>query len=341
MRSSISTLSLSNSQTVICDYLYLLKDGALQDINDVITSSGGSSDFSSSNLTDNSITNLVLSNLCYYSISDPRFVFGSTNTLININNNTIITIEEDEIQLNENLTSVADITTIGNIATSTLGGVALTNYLTTSHLTDNSIGDIVLENICFSSVSDQRFMMTTNNSYINAPSNMYFKIGSTTVGTLTSSDLTLTNGLTASYLSTTGVITTSNTLFAGSAFVTGNLSVGSLTGYYTSTEVDTLVATSPYYSAGKVNSTGTQTATYGRIDFSVVRNSTGYYTITFNTPHTTSEYIINLCVNAGSDGSGRTINYAAANMNGFSVYIKGGASGTTSYDRTFMFAVYP
>ncbi len=150
----------------------------------------------------------------------------------------------------------------------------------------------------------------------------------------------MSNDFVASNISTTGVLSTSSTSFADSAFITNSLTVGSITGYYTSTEVDTLVATSPFYCAGKVNSTATINVSSGRVGFSVVRNSTGYYTITFDTAHTTSEYIINLAVNSASDGSGRTINYAAASMNGFSVYIKGGASGTTPYDRTCMFSVF-
>ncbi len=82
MRSSISTLLLSNSQTVICDYLYLIKDGALQDINDIITSSAGSSDYSSSNLTDNSITDIVLTDLCYSNTLEKRITFNIDNTTV-------------------------------------------------------------------------------------------------------------------------------------------------------------------------------------------------------------------------------------------------------------------
>ena len=127
MRSSISTLSLSNSQTVICDYLYLIKGGALQDINDIITSSAGSSDFTSSNLTDNSITDIVLTDLCYSNTLDKRITFNIDSTTININNSNVITFEETEIQINENVNSIADIATIGNISCSTLGGYSFTN----------------------------------------------------------------------------------------------------------------------------------------------------------------------------------------------------------------------
>ncbi len=262
MRSSISTLSLSNSQTVICDYLYLIKDGALQYINDIITSSAGSSDFTSSNLTDNSITDIVLTDLCYSNTLDKRITFNIDSTTININNSNVITFEETEIQINENVNSIADITTIGNISCSTLGGNSLTNYILNSNFTDDSIGDIVLENVSFASTTDQRLTLSLNNTYITAPSNLYLKIGSTTYGTLTSSNLTLSNDFTASNISTTGVLSTSSTLFADSAFITNSLTVGSITGYYTSTEVDTLVATSPFYVAGKVNSTELELSMY-------------------------------------------------------------------------------
>ena len=173
MRSSIRTLSSSNSQTVICDYLYLIKDGALQDINDKITSSAGSSDFSSSNLTDNSITDIVLTDLCYSNTLDKRITFNIDSTTININNSNVITFEETEIQINENVNSIADITTIGNISCSTLGGNSLTNYILNSNFTDDSIGDIVLENVSFASTTDQRLTLSLNNTYITAPTNLY------------------------------------------------------------------------------------------------------------------------------------------------------------------------
>ena len=84
MRTYSKTLSLTNSKTLICDTLYLNRDGILQDIDDLFQSSS-ISDISYANLIDNSINNVVLQNLCYSSISYPRITLGATNTEYNAN----------------------------------------------------------------------------------------------------------------------------------------------------------------------------------------------------------------------------------------------------------------
>ncbi len=62
----------------------------------------------------------------------------------------------------------------------------MSNYSTNNILTDNSIGDIVVDNVCYSDVVDPRITLNTNDTNINAPTNLNLKIGNTTVATLNS-----------------------------------------------------------------------------------------------------------------------------------------------------------
>ncbi len=357
--------------------------------------------------------------------------FGHT---FNVNSNSIFFIGEEDIQVQGNIVSIAGITTIGNMSCATLGGISMSNYITSTNMTDNSIGDIVLENICYNDVGDQRLMMTASNTFIKAPTNLYMKINGTTVGTLTSTDFTLVGNLTASNIynkteiddlltgyiatdatsitlsgsitagniTTTGIMSTSSDLYATNAYITGFLAPGSITGYYNSTDTDTLLdakqdtstsltnliatatalcqysghltvneiqvseptealrvsgdtnldgdvnitgalyvnsyATSPFFCCGKVNSSGTKVSSYGRIGFTSARTTAGTFTITFDSEHSSADYVIQLCVNAATDTGGRTADYASAATTGFTVYIRNGA---TEFDRTFMFSVYP
>ncbi len=146
MKNSRGSLSLNNSNTVVADYIYINRDGALANLNDLLQTSGG---IVASNFTDNSISSIVLSDICYNSVIDPRITLNSNDVIynsplyhtFNVNNSNVRTIGGNDIDVYGNIVSVADITTIGNINCNTLNGIGISNYLTNSILTDNSIGE--------------------------------------------------------------------------------------------------------------------------------------------------------------------------------------------------------
>ncbi len=115
--------------------------------------------------------------------------------------------------------------------------------------------------------------------------------------------------------------------FEGHVEITGSLTAGSIM--------------SPFFCAGKVNSTGSIQTSEGRVGFTVVKTGTGVYQINFDSANPDINYLILITVNSGSDGSGRVANYGSVTVNSFIVYIKGGSSINTAYDRSFCFFVAP
>ena len=132
MRQYAKTLSLSNSRTLVCDSLYLNRDGQLQDIDD-LSQSSSINDIAFSNLTDTSINNIVLSSLCYASISYPRITLGAINTEYNansthtckINGSSVFFANSSDTQFSTNIVTTSNIITSGNIVPTNLNGIAI------------------------------------------------------------------------------------------------------------------------------------------------------------------------------------------------------------------------
>ena len=80
MRNSTGSLSLNNSNTIVADYIYLLRDGALSNLNDLLQTSTG---LVESNLTDNSINSIVLTSISYSTIADPRITLDLNDVIYN------------------------------------------------------------------------------------------------------------------------------------------------------------------------------------------------------------------------------------------------------------------
>ncbi len=180
MRNSTGSLSLNNSNTIVAEFIYLLRDGTLSNLNDLLQTSTG---LVESNLTDNSINSIVLTSISYSTIADPRITLDLNDVIynsplyhtFNVNNSNIMTISENDIDIYGNIVSVADITTIGNITCGTLNSVGISSYLTNNILTDNSIGDIVVDNVAYSDVLDPRITLSVNDTSITAPTNLNLK----------------------------------------------------------------------------------------------------------------------------------------------------------------------
>ncbi len=183
--------SLNYSNTVVADYIYLNHNNTLTNLNDLLQTSSG---ISASNLIDNSITSIVLSDICYNSIADARLTLNTNDVIynsplyhtFNVNNSNVFTIGENDIDVYGNIVSVADISTIGNINCNTLNSIGISNYLTNNILTDNSIGGIVVDNVCYADVIDPRITLNVNDTNITAPTNLNLKVGNATVATLNS-----------------------------------------------------------------------------------------------------------------------------------------------------------
>ncbi len=120
MKNLRGSLSLNNSNTRVADYIYLNHNNTLTNINDLLQTN---SVLVASNLTDNSISSIVLSFVCYNSIIDPRITLDTNDVIyssplyhtFNVNNSNVLTIGENDIDIYGNIVSVADISTIGNI----------------------------------------------------------------------------------------------------------------------------------------------------------------------------------------------------------------------------------
>ncbi|MCH2490807.1 MAG: hypothetical protein MK211_11715 [Flavobacteriales bacterium] len=95
--------------------------------------------------------------------------------------------------------------------------------------------------------------------------------------------------------------------------------------------------------AGKVNAAGTAQKINGA---TVAKTSTGNYRVTFTTPRSSSNYIIQLsvlnCNNCGASDDSINIYYDSQNNNGFNVVIgrnDNGGTAKVALDREFMFTV--
>ena len=130
MRTYAKSLSLTNSKTLECDK-NLNPDGILQNIDDLFQSSS-ISDISYANLTDNSINNIVLNNLCYASISYPRTTLGANTMEYNSRSTHTFKIDGSSVcffansydtQFSTRIVTTGNITTSGNIVPTSLNGI--------------------------------------------------------------------------------------------------------------------------------------------------------------------------------------------------------------------------
>ena len=270
MKNSRGSLSLNNSNTVVADYIYLNHNNTLTNLNDLLQTSSG---ISASNLIDNSITSIVLSDICYASIADARLTFNTNDVIynsplyhtFNVNNSNVFTIGENDIDIYGNIVSVANISTIGNIDCNTLDSVGISSYLTNNILTDNSIGDIVVDDVCYSDVIDPRITLNVNDTSITAPTTLNLKIGNTTVATLNSTqtqDNFTVNGVISADVVGASTISANSFLLASVAQILVSLDVPTITNHYNSTQVDDLLVTKQDTTTGLTNLLATALCQY-------------------------------------------------------------------------------
>jgi hypothetical protein len=86
----------------------------------------------------------------------------------------------------------------------------------------------------------------------------------------------------------------------------------------------------PFFCAGRVGHNGAVQASSGQVNYTVVRNGTGSYSITFATPHPQENNIVQVC------GLGYAM-LTSSSATGFSVQIRN--TGLTLADHTFFFSV--
>ncbi len=223
-----------------------------------------SSGIVASNFTDNSISSIVLSDLCYNSITDSRITLNTNDVVYNsplyhtfyVNNSNVLTIGENDIDVYGNIVSVADITTIGNINCNTLNSIGISNYLTNNILTDNSIGDIVVDNVCYADVVDPRITLNVNDTNITAPTNLNLKVGNTTIATLNSTqtqDNFTVNGVISADTIGATTISANSFLLASVAQILVSLDVPVITNHYNSTQIDDLLTAKQDTTTGLTN----------------------------------------------------------------------------------------
>ncbi len=263
------TLSLGNSRTITVDNIFLTNNSGLTSIYDTFVSSETSFDLS--NLTDNSITDIVLSNLWYSSTSDVRISFDADQTILDstssvflrANNSTVLSCYETYVGLNVDLISNSDITATGNISCGTLNAINIDDYLTSDTLTNNDITELVIDSsVCWASTSNPRLTLASTSSSLDAPSNVKINVNSTEVIDVSSSEVTLNQNLSAPNV-------------------------------YTKTEVDDEITTNnSIYCGGFISSTGAINRSTGKVGFTVDKTATGKYTLTYDTSRSFSNSVV-------------------------------------------------